>query len=359
MKPRLKKISNQVIVITGATSGIGLATARLAARRGAKLVLVSRNQEELKKVVTEVQALGCEAIDVVADVSDIEAVDHIAQVAHDRFGSFDTWINNAAAAIYGRLTEVPMDEKHRLFNVDFWGTVHGCRTAVRTLRKTGGAIINLGSILSERAIPLQGMYVAAKHAVKGYTDVLRMELEAEGAPISVTLVKPTSIDTPYREHARNYMETAPSFPPPVYSPDVVARAILFCAEHPRRDVLIGGGAKVFSLMEKLVPRLSDHYLEQSMFKKQKSNHKKYPDEQVGLFITPSHGGSERGNFEGRVKNTSIYTFLALHPWIRIAAISSIGLLTYEVFQSLFGKKAPAQDTSKYAQFDHGDSEEAA
>jgi hypothetical protein len=195
-----------------------------------------------------------------------------------------------------------------------------------------------------------------------------MEIEEEKIPISVTLIKPTSIDTPYREHARNHMEKAPNFQPPVYSPDVVARAILFCAEHPRRDVLVGGGAKVFSLMEKLIPRLSDLYSEKALFKHQKSNREKFPHEQEGLFTTPIREGRERGQFEGHVRNTSLYTFLALHPWIRIAAISSVGFVVYELIQTRFGKKAllgqgptvsSTKDRFKNAFFDHGDSQEAA
>ena len=145
-------------------------------------------------------------------------------------------MNNAGLSIYGPIEEVPVEDARRLFNVNYWGVVHGTLTAVSHLKDHGGAIINLGSVTSDRAIPLQGHYSASKHAVKAFTDALRMELEKEGAPVSLTLIKPGAIDTPFPEHARNYMEAEPKHPAPVYDPSVVADAIIFCAEHARRDL---------------------------------------------------------------------------------------------------------------------------
>ena len=170
----------------------------------------------------------------------------VAAEAVRAFGGIDTWVNNAGVSIYGKLTEVPMADKKRLFDVNFWGVVNGCRTAVHHMRERGGTIINIGSIVSDQAVPLQGIYSASKHAVQGYTNALRMELEHDKLPIAVSLVKPSAIDTPYLEHARNYMEAAPSFPPPVYAPEVVATTILKCAERPVRDVTVGGGGRMMT-----------------------------------------------------------------------------------------------------------------
>ncbi|MBA4158389.1 MAG: SDR family NAD(P)-dependent oxidoreductase, partial [Gemmatimonadetes bacterium] len=206
MKIGLKPLKEQVVVITGASSGIGLATAKLAAKRGARVVLASRSRPDLRRAVKEIQKEGGEATYVVADVSDASDVQHIADVAIREFGGFDTWVNNAGVSIYGRMEKVPVRDARQLFEVNYWGVVNGCTAAVPHLRRRGGAIINIGSVLSDRAVPLQGHYSASKHAVKGYTDALRMELEEAGAPISVTLVKPAAIDTPYTEHARNYMD---------------------------------------------------------------------------------------------------------------------------------------------------------
>ena len=222
----LKPVEVQVIVITGATSGIGLVTARMAAKRGARLVLASRSEAALQKLAEEIKEANGEATYVVADVGDEADVLKIAATARERFGGFDTWVNNAGVSIYGKFEEVPLADQRRLFETNYWGVVYGSLAAVKQLRQRGGALINIGSALSDRAIPLQGAYCASKHAVKGFTDALRMELEHDGAPISVTLIKPAAIDTPYTEHAKNYLPVEPQNPPPVYAPDVVAEAIL-------------------------------------------------------------------------------------------------------------------------------------
>src|SRR5207237_3691332 len=139
---------------------------------------------------------------------------------------------NAGVSVYGKLMDVPLADLRQLFETNFWGVVYGSRVACEYLRMRGGALINIGSTLSDRAIALQGIYSASKHAVKGFTDALRMELEEQGAPVSVTLIQPTSINTPFPRHAKNYMEAEATLPPPVYAPDVVADAILHCAENP-------------------------------------------------------------------------------------------------------------------------------
>src|SRR5206468_2433942 len=202
-------VEKQVIVITGASSGIGLTTARLAARRGARLVLAARNEEALRRLTDEINSAGGRSVYVVADVANEGDLKKVEGEALAQFGNFDTWINNAATSIYGKLEDVPIDDFRRLFETNFWGTVYGSLIAARNLKINGGALINVGSTLSDRAIPLQGMYCASKHAVRGFTDALRMELEAEKAPISVTLVKPAAIDTPYKDHARNYLDVEP------------------------------------------------------------------------------------------------------------------------------------------------------
>ncbi|HEX2462855.1 MAG TPA: SDR family oxidoreductase, partial [Vicinamibacterales bacterium] len=219
MKPTLKPISEQVVVITGASSGIGLVTARGAARAGARVVLAARNEADLRHAVDAIRREGGRASYVVADVANVEQVNGVAAAAVAEFGRIDTWVNNAAVSLYGRLVEMPLEEMRRQFDVNYWGQVHGCRAALPYLRSEGGAIINVGSALSDRAIPLQGNYCAAKHALKAFTDALRMELEEAAIPISVTLVKPASIDTPFFEKARTHLGVEPQPVPPVYAPE--------------------------------------------------------------------------------------------------------------------------------------------
>src|SRR5919112_3853197 len=272
MGVKLKKLSEQVVVITGASSGIGLVTAREAARRGAKLVLVARAEDALRQLAEEINSAGGEAMYVLADVGREEDVRRVAEQALARFGRVDTWVNNAGVSIYGRIVDTPFEDMRRLFETNFWGVVYGSRVAAEILRQRGGALINVGSVLSDRAIPVQGVYSASKHAVKGFTDALRMELEEAGAPVSVTLIKPSTIDTPYTKHAKNLMEgKEPSLPPPVYAPETVAEAILHCAETPERDVYVGGGGKALSVMEKYAPRLSDKVMETFMFDAQQQD----------------------------------------------------------------------------------------
>lgn len=261
MAIRLKPLSEQTIVITGASSGIGLATAERAAAAGAKIVLAARNDEALKHAVDRIAHAGGHAVPVAVDVAEPGAATRIAHAAEERFGGFDTWVNNAAVSIYGKLTETSIEEHRRLFDVGYFGMVQGSLVAVERLRERGGALVNVGSVLSERAIPLQGAYAAMKHAVRGFTDALRMELEMDGALISVTLIKPTGIDTPYPEHARNKLDRPARIPPPAYDARLVAKAICFAAEHPKRELTVGGQALMLSKLGNAMPRSMDKILE--------------------------------------------------------------------------------------------------
>ena len=254
----LKPIDQQVVVITGASSGIGLATAEAAAMHGASLVLVARSEQTLSELVQRMQRSGISAIAVPADVGDRAQLQHAADRAIERFGRIDTWINDAGVSIYGRLDEVSEADSRRLFDTNFWGVVNGSLVALPYLRKSGGALVNLGSELSEAVIPLQGMYCASKHAVKGFTDALRVEVEAiDDAGVTITLIQPTAVNTPYPQHARNYMEREPKLPEPQIDPFQVASAILEAATNGGRDVKVGTMATVDVAVAQLMPRLGD------------------------------------------------------------------------------------------------------
>src|SRR5215471_15945567 len=301
-----KPLREQVIVITGASSGIGLATARLAAQRGATVVMAARNAQYLEAVANEICSSGGRALAMPTDVADAAAVEELGARAVREAGAIDTWVNNAGLSIYGKLTDVPLEDKRRLFDINFWGVVHGCRTAVHHMKNTGGVLINLGSEVSEIAVPLQGIYSASKHAVKGYTDALRMELEHDDIPIAVTLVKPSAINTPYPEHARNYLEDGvPALPPPLYAPEVVARVIVHCAERPVRDVVVGGSGRVQIAVGRMAPRLADQYLERLLFDQQKTHDRDQPRE--GSLDHPQADGRAWGPCQGHVMQSSAYT----------------------------------------------------
>lgn len=321
MAVKLKSLNEQVMVITGATSGIGLTTARMAADAGTRLVLAARNEEALRKLCDEINSSGARAVYVAADVTSEGDVKKIAAEALNQFGGFDTWVNNAGVSVYGKLEEVAIGDMRQVFETNFWGLVYGSLVAAKNLKSTGGAIINVGSTLSDRAIPLQGIYCASKHAVKGFTDALRMELEADSAPISVTLIKPSAIDTPYKDHAKNYLGARPENPPPVYAPETVAEAILHCAENAVRDVFVGGGGKALSVLGKYAPRLTDKYMESMMIESQKSDSPDDEGSEDGLFESRDSSLNERGGYDGHVSESSLYTRASLHPLLTSAAFA--------------------------------------
>lgn len=261
-----KPLNEQVVIITGSSSGIGLACAKKAGLSGARVVITSNNEPELEDARKKLENKGITVESIPADVSEFEAHEKIAGFTKDKFGSIDTWINNAGVGIFGELMDTPVEDARRLFDVNFWGVVHGSKVAVDHMKESGGTIINIGSIASVVPIPLLGIYSASKHAVKAYTNSLRMELEKEGYPVNVTLIKPSSIATPIPEHSKNLMEIKATLPPPVYDPEVAADAIIFCATHPRRSFTIGGVGKTMNYIAKLFPSLWETIMEKTAWK---------------------------------------------------------------------------------------------
>ena len=323
MKLKLKRLEDQVIVITGASSGIGLATARMAAKKGARVVVAARSEGALTRLVDEIQRNGGRATAVTADVGSEEDVWRIADAAEREFGGFDTWVNNAGASVYGNALDVPLEDMRRVFETNFWGVVYGSRAACAHLRERGGALINVGSEVSDKAVPLQAIYSASKHAMKGWTDALRMELEYEGAPVAVTLIKPAAIDTPYPEHAANHLEDHPKHAPPVYTPESVARAILYAAATPVRDLFVGGGARFIAAMDHWAPRTTDRVVERAIIP---GTHSGEPRRDREALHGP--GGDDlrvRGDYPGMVR-PSLYTHSVMHPIATTAAAIGVGLL---------------------------------
>jgi short-subunit dehydrogenase len=296
MAIKLKPLNEQVMVITGASSGIGLATAEAAAEAGAKLVLAARSGETLADIVDRLAAAGADVVHVTADVADVDAVQQIAQAAVARFGGIDTWVNNAGVSIYGRLDEVSEEDARRLFDVDFWGVVHGSLTALSIMRDRGGAIINVGSEVSDAVIPLQGYYAAAKHAVKGFTDALRVEVqETDKLAVAITLIQPTAVDTPFPQHGKNYMDKEPKLPTPMIEPEKVAAAILEAATDPTTEVKVGAMAKLNAAIAKLSPTLAKK-LEGMQAKRQQYDEP--PRDPEGTLDKPGEGGEVSGQTRG-------------------------------------------------------------
>ena len=287
-----KPIDKQVIVFTGASSGIGLCTALLAAERDARVVLAARSEEVLREVQRHVAGNGGQAACMAADVCRREDLDRLAAFAVATYGGIDTWVNNAGVAVYGRLEEVSEEDSRQLFDINFWGVVNGSLAALPYLKTVGGALINLGSEVSDAVIPLQGMYSASKHAVKGFTDALRVELEdVAKLPLSITLIQPTAVNTPYPEHARNYMAQEPQLPTPRIAPEKVAEAILNAAVNGGRDVKVGAMALLNTATSKLLPSLVDKMSAMQAKRQQKD---RPPTQPGGALYRASNDGRVHG-----------------------------------------------------------------
>ena len=315
MKPKLKPLAKQVMVITGASSGIGLTTARKAAEAGASVMLVARNEAALRKAVEGIRAAGGTAEYAVADVGEEAQGRQVAEQAVRRFGGFDTWVNDAGVGLYAPLAQTPTDEHERLFRTNYWGVVFGSLAALHHLRQRGGALITVGSVASDIPTPMLGAYAASKHAVKGFMDTLRIELLKEGAPVSVTLVKPSGIDTPFAEHAVDHLPGEARIPPPVYAPDLVADAILDAARNGQREITVGGAGRAQTLLARLAPAAFDWLATQLI--PLLSDEDEPQTESASLFAS-AEGGRERSERD-RSRPFSAYTAAVLHPGVVLGA----------------------------------------
>jgi short-subunit dehydrogenase len=292
MSKSLKPLDEQVIVITGASSGIGLATTLLAAESGAKLVLTARSEETLEDIVEHITAGGGEAIAIGADVGEQGDLERVAEQAVERFGRIDTWVNDAGVSMYSRILESSDEDNRRLFDTNFWGVVYGTRAAMPHLQRSEGALINLGSEVSEAVVPLQGMYSASKHAVKGFTDALRVELKHDDVSVAVTLIQPGATDTPFPQHARNYMDREPALPTPLDEPFDVAKAILEAATHERRSIKVSSTSKLNTVMAKFSPGLADKMGVKQMDRQEYAEPPRNP---AGSLHQPSDAGHVHGS----------------------------------------------------------------
>jgi short-subunit dehydrogenase len=308
---KLKPLEDQTIVITGGSSGIGLATAKLAARRGANVVIIARSEEGLEEAAQQIRAEGGRCDTISADVSSREAVKNAVQTVIKRHGGFDTWVSNAGVGVYAKLEELSDEDHHQLFDINYWGVVYCATEALPHLKERGGALITTGSISSQMPAPVLSAYTASKFAVKGYIDSLRLELIHDKAPVSVTLIQPSGINTPFGEHALNQMEDRAQVPPPVYSPDIVAKAICRAAEYPTRDIIVGGGGRAMTLFSTLLPNVADQIFARAFFLTAlNKNEPKRSQDGEGF-----HTGGGEGEVYGDqgMRHTSVYTTLRSHP----------------------------------------------
>jgi short-subunit dehydrogenase len=318
-----RPIGEQTIVITGASSGIGRETALRAGRTGTAVVLAARSDDALDEVAAEIDRSGGLALVVPTDVAEWPQVERLARAAIERFGRIDTWVNNAAVTEYARFEEMSVEEIDRIVRVTFLGQVYGARAALPHLRASGGTLINVASEAAYRSLPLQSIYSAAKHAVKGFTESLRLELERERSGVYVSLILPSSINTPLFEHARSRVGVLPMPVPPVYEPAAAAEAILFAAVHPRREIAVGGSGRRLMVMERISPRLVDFLMMTGgrFFRKQETA---VPDNGLdNMFHPMAYMRRSTGLFGKRSRKRSLYTRLfEYHPALKGAVLTA-------------------------------------
>jgi len=324
----LPDLRNHVAVVTGASSGIGRATALLLARSGASVVAAARNERALDLLATRSGDLAGEIVPQPTDVTDPEAVWALAASATNRFGRIDAWINAAAVAMYAPVDQTEPEELRRILDVNVVGTASGVRAALPVMeRQGGGTIVNIGSVESKRALPLQSAYAASKHAVRGLTDALRAELAQRGSPVTLTLVMPSAMNTPFFRHARSKLGVVPQPFPPVYEPETVAEAILHAVQHPTAEIVVGGGGKGLELLDRLSPRLADLVLGIPAVGSALQRTEIRDDGRDNLDEPLDEPGQIHGEWGDMARRHSWYTSLvALHPVpARAVALGAVGL----------------------------------
>jgi NAD(P)-dependent dehydrogenase (short-subunit alcohol dehydrogenase family) len=306
-------VDRQVVVIVGATSGIGKAAAFHFAEKGAKVVAAGRSQEALDALVEEVSIRGGTIAGVKTDVADYQQVQALAESAVQRFGRIDTWVNAAAVNLYATFERTEPEEFARLIQVNLLGQIHGAKAALPHLKKQGGALIHIGSIESRRSFPYHSAYAASKQGMIGFIDSLRLELEKEAAPVSVTTILPASINTPFFDKALTRIGVKPQPLPPVYPPETVAEAIVYAASHPVRELVAGGAGKAFVSLQALSPALADKLVMRIAFKGQRTDQPKTEHAQHNLYNHMEGLNTMHGSFSEMERENSIYTWMQTRP----------------------------------------------
>lgn len=337
---QLKPINQQVVAIVGASSGIGRETALRFAQKGAKVVVAARTQSGLESLVAEIKQAGGDAVYVVADVSDFEQVKAIADKTVATYGRLDTWVHAAATGVLAPFDQITPEEFKRVIDVNLNGQAYGAMAALPYLKQEGrGALIHISSVEARRSVPLQSPYSASKHGVEGLLESLRVELQHEGWQISVTNVMPSVINTPYYNKVRTKLGVKPTGIPPYYQPSIVADAILYVAEHPTRDFIVGDVGKVLDIMQRVSPALVDNILLLIGFAGQRTDEPKSEDAPDNVF-EPIEGYNR---VEGDFGNLTIPTFtdwLDMNPPVKWGAVAAAALGVAAVLGGLFpGKDA--------------------
>src|SRR5581483_3721204 len=311
----------EVVMITGASAGIGRATARAFAKRGASIGLLARDRERLEATRKEVEELGGRGIVLVADVADENAVEMAAVLLEREFGPIDIWVNNAMTSVFSPIMEMKPEEYRRVTEVTYLGYVWGTLAALKRMRpRNCGTIIQVGSALAYRGIPLQSAYCAAKFAMRGFCDSLRTELLHDKKEIHVCIVEMPAVNTPQFSWVRSRLPNKAQPVPPIFQPEVAADAIIFAATHKRREIYVGGPTVKAIVGNKIAPSLVDKFLSRTCYKSQQTREPENPARPNNLFKPVSGEFGAHGNFDNRARRFSLQLWLDKHRSVWIGAL---------------------------------------
>jgi NAD(P)-dependent dehydrogenase (short-subunit alcohol dehydrogenase family) len=313
----------QVVVVTGASAGIGRAIAHAFAKRGASVALLARGVDGLEAAAAEVRALGGTALVLPTDVADADAVEAAATAAEQQLGPIDVWVNDAMSTVFARVRDTTPEEFRRATEVTYLGGVHGTMAALRRMQpRDRGTIVQVGSALAYRAIPLQAAYCGAKFALRGFTDSLRTELMADGSAVRVTMVHLPGVNTTQFNWCRSKLPLHPMPVPPIYQPEVPAEAVYWASQHPRREVWVGGSTVLTILGNKLAPWVGDRYLARTGISGQQVDDMPVDGDRPGNLFEPVPGAATHGIFDAQAKGTSVQTWAATHRPLVLGALTS-------------------------------------
>jgi NAD(P)-dependent dehydrogenase (short-subunit alcohol dehydrogenase family) len=321
---RKQPLAEQVVVVTGASSGLGRAIARGAGERGAKVVVTARNAQALDNAVRELDAFGAEALAVPADHAVQDEVGQVIEQALDRFGRIDTYVANAIATVMSEVEELQPDELRRVLDVNFFGMVYGFWAVLPHLKESRGTFLHVSSALAYRGIPLQGAYCASKAAARTFLESARVELQKHGVPVDISLVLPGAINTPQFDRSRQRIGYQPQPVPPIYQPEPLAQAVLHCCEHPVRELPIGWGAQKLLWGQKLSPRAGDVMLRRIGWKAQHTSEPKPLDSPDNLYETLPGDPGAHGRFDDQARESTLWTSLRLRRWLVGGAAAAAG-----------------------------------
>ncbi|GEJ57933.1 SDR family oxidoreductase [Anaeromyxobacter diazotrophicus] len=331
-----RKVRDRVVVVTGASAGVGRAVARAFGQRGAKVGLIARTREALEDAAREIERAGGEAMVLPLDVADAAAVEQAADEVVARWGRIDVWVNDAMVSVFAPVKQMKAEEYRRVTEVDYLGFVHGTQAALKhMLPRDRGQVIQIGSALVYRSIPLQSAYCASKAAIRGFTDSLRCELYHDGSHVRLSMVQLPAVNTPQFDVVRSRLPNHPQPVPPIFQPEVIARAVLHVADHPVRELWVGWPAVKAILGQKLFPGLLDRYLGRMGYAAQQTDQPVSPERRDDVDRPLPGDRGAHGDFDARARGWSAELWLRMHRgWIAgIAAAAAATVVGYRALRA--------------------------